>query len=159
MQHLEVSGAVRHIYIYVIGRLKFKLEQRENYRQHKKNVRLIDFKTDTAPFIPNTYWRFFFKWAFPVVLHTITKTGRESQTQLVFDFLYLSLWLTEELSRFQRPLYKHEYKNNARTYTTYALRTSITVTFTERDTAVLMQSDESIADWLRTPPYALSLFL
>jgi hypothetical protein len=54
--------------------------------------------------------------------------------------------LTEGLSRFQHPLYKHEYTNNTRTYTPYALLTSKTVTFTECDTALLMQSNESTAD-------------
>jgi len=58
--------------------------------------------------------------------------------------------LTEGLSRFQHPLYKYAYKNNTRTCTPYALRTSRAVTFTERDTALPMQSDESTADWLRS---------
>ena len=58
--------------------------------------------------------------------------------------------LTEGLSRFQHPLYKYAYKNNKRTYTPYALRTSRSVTFTECDTALLMQNDESTADWLRS---------
>jgi len=38
-------------------------------------------------------------------------------------------------------------QKNTRTSTPDALRKSITVTFTERDNALLMKSDESTADW------------
>ena len=35
MQHLEVSGAVRHIYIYVIRRLKVKAPDLLDFRHYK----------------------------------------------------------------------------------------------------------------------------
>ena len=51
MQHLEVSGAVRHIYIYVIRRLRVNLMTRQNVENYLTSLGSKDVSSPQNPYL------------------------------------------------------------------------------------------------------------